>query len=162
NHRAILRTRNLAAQEGDMRFRDVRNQTLSIFTDRLAAKVAEHQAAGKVAAEITPYAAAAAVVAMMERMAAYHFDLEERGVGRDGLVRQHAGGVDCGARDLSPDEHVGQEMLHRLERAHRAPELLALGGVGDREITAGARAAEEERRGQRGTATAPPRHHLGA
>jgi AcrR family transcriptional regulator len=86
NHRAILRTRNLAAQEGDMRFRDVRNHTLSVITDRLADKVAEFQAAGKVAPEITPYAAAAAVVAMMERMAAYHFDIEDRGVPRDAMI----------------------------------------------------------------------------
>src|SRR5262245_5377103 len=31
NHRAVLRTRNLAAQEGDPRFREIRNQSLEPF-----------------------------------------------------------------------------------------------------------------------------------
>lgn len=85
-HRAVLRTRNLAAQEGDVRFRDVRNQALSQITDRLAAKVAEFKEAGKVAADINAYAAAGALVAMMERMGAYHYELEGRGVSRTAMV----------------------------------------------------------------------------
>jgi AcrR family transcriptional regulator len=85
-HRAILRIRNLAAQEGDERFREVRVRALSAITDRLEAKVTESQKAGKVSADVNPYAAAAAMVAMMERMAAYHFELEGRGVSRDDMV----------------------------------------------------------------------------
>ena len=85
-HRAVLRTRNLAAQEGDLRFRDVRNRALSTITDGLAAKVSEFKEAGKVAEGIDSYAAAGAMVAMMERMAAYHFEMEARGVGRDAMV----------------------------------------------------------------------------
>jgi AcrR family transcriptional regulator len=90
SHRAVLRTRNLAAQEGDPRFREVRVRTLSQLTDRLEAKVAEFQAAGKVATEINAYAAAGAMVSMMERMAAYHFELEERGVTRQAMVETTA------------------------------------------------------------------------
>ena len=85
-HRAVLRTRNLAAQEGDPRFREVRNQALSQITDRLAAKVAEFKDAGKVPADINAYAAAGALVAMMERMGAYHYELESRGVSRTAMV----------------------------------------------------------------------------
>ncbi len=85
-HRAVLRTRNLAAQEGDPRFREVRNQALSQITDRLAAKVAEFKDAGKVPADINAYAAAGALVAMMERMGAYHYELEGRGVSRTAMV----------------------------------------------------------------------------
>ena len=85
-HRAVLRTRNLAAQEGDARFREVRNQALSQITDRLAAKVAEFKEAGKVASDINAYAAAGALVAMMERMGAYHYELEGRGVSRTAMV----------------------------------------------------------------------------
>jgi len=81
-HRAVLRVRNLAAQEGDQRFRDVRNASLSLITDRLAAAIAVNQRAGQVPREMNPYAAAAAMVAMMERIAVYHFDLEPRGVSR--------------------------------------------------------------------------------
>ena len=85
-NRAVLRTRNLAAQEGDRRFRDVRNKSLSEVTDRLAHQIADNRAAGRLSAEINPYAAAGAMVAMMERMAAYHFELEGRGVSRQAMV----------------------------------------------------------------------------
>jgi len=85
-NRAVLRTRNLAAQEGDRRFRDVRNQSLSNVTDRIAQQIADNRAANRLPQEINPYAAAGAMVAMMERMAAYHFELEGRGVSRQAMV----------------------------------------------------------------------------
>jgi AcrR family transcriptional regulator len=89
-HRAVMRVRNLAADEGDRRFRDVRNRTLGQVTDRIARSVAESQRAGRVPVEITPYSAAAAMVSMLERMASYHFDLEPRGVTRADLVETTA------------------------------------------------------------------------
>jgi AcrR family transcriptional regulator len=85
-YRPVLRARNLAAQEGDPRFREVRVRALSTITDRLADKVAESQHAGKIPREITPYAAAGAMVAMMERMADFHLEFEPRGVSRDAMV----------------------------------------------------------------------------
>lgn len=75
-HRAVLRTRNLAAQEGDPRFRDVRNRSLRPITEALARKIAESQRAGKVSTAITPYVAGAALVASMERLAAFHEALD--------------------------------------------------------------------------------------
>jgi AcrR family transcriptional regulator len=89
-HRAVLRTRNLAAQEGDQRFRQVRNNSLRPLTDHLAAAVAESQAAGRVSAEIAPMAAAAALVSLLERMAAFHRDLETLGVTRADVVETTA------------------------------------------------------------------------
>jgi AcrR family transcriptional regulator len=86
DHRAVLRVRNLAAQEGDPRFREVRNRALSAITDRLAARISESQRAGRVSQALGPWAAAAALVALMERMAAYHFDLEARGVAGEEMV----------------------------------------------------------------------------
>ncbi|HEY2304037.1 MAG TPA: TetR family transcriptional regulator [Acidimicrobiales bacterium] len=85
-NRAVLRTRDMAAQEGDARFRHVRNQSLSHLTDRLAERVADNQRAGRVSPELTPYAAASAMVAMMSRMAAYHYEFEDRGVSRAAMV----------------------------------------------------------------------------
>ena len=85
-HRAVLRVRDLAAAEGDQRFRAVRNESMSIITDRLCEKIADAQHAGAVAPSITPYAAASAMVAMMGRMAAYHRELESRGLTPDELV----------------------------------------------------------------------------
>ncbi len=83
-HRAVLRTRNLAAQEGDQRFREVRNRALRPLTEGLALMISESPAAGSI--ELTPYAAAAALVAMLERMAEFHSDLEGYGVSRDDVV----------------------------------------------------------------------------
>ena len=70
-HGAVLRSRNLAAQEGDDRFREARNRSLTQISNPLAKRIAESQRAGRVAADINPLAAAAAMVAMMERMAAF-------------------------------------------------------------------------------------------
>jgi AcrR family transcriptional regulator len=85
SHRAVLRTRNLAAQEGDQRFRDVRNESLRPLTEGLSRKVAENEVTG-----LAPYAAAAALVAMMERMAAFHTDLESYGASRADVVETTA------------------------------------------------------------------------
>jgi AcrR family transcriptional regulator len=89
-NRAVLRTRNLAAQEGDQRFRQVRNNSLRPLTEHLANAVAESQAAGRVSSEIAPMAAAAALVALLERMAAFHRDLETLGVTRADVVETTA------------------------------------------------------------------------
>lgn len=89
-HRAVLRTRNLAAQEGDPRFREVRNNSLRPITDHLATTVTESQAEGRVSAEISPMAAAAALVALLERMGAFHGDLEALGITREDLVETTA------------------------------------------------------------------------
>jgi hypothetical protein len=84
-HRAVLRTRNLAAQEGDPRFREVRNRALKPLTEGLARKVEESGRHG-----LAPYAAGAALVAMMERMAAFHSDLEHFGASRRDVVETTA------------------------------------------------------------------------
>jgi len=89
-HRAVLRTRNLAAQEGDTRFREVRNRTLTPFMQRFTAKIAQSRAAGAVVPEVGPAAGAAALVALIERMAAFHRDLEPLGVTRADLVETTA------------------------------------------------------------------------
>jgi AcrR family transcriptional regulator len=89
-HRAILRTRNLAAQEGDDRFRNVRAAALKPLREGLAAKVAEGQAAGLVSPELSPIAAASALASMLERMAAFHSDLEPYGATRSDVVETTA------------------------------------------------------------------------
>jgi AcrR family transcriptional regulator len=89
-NRAVLRTRNLAAQEGDPRFRDVRNRALEPFTEALAARVRASQRAGRVAPELSPSAAGAALVALLERMAAFHIDLEPLGIERAQLAETTA------------------------------------------------------------------------
>jgi AcrR family transcriptional regulator len=89
-NRAVLRTRNLAAQEGDQRFRAVRNASLQPLLAELSAKIEESQRRGRNDAHITPIAAASALMSMLERMAAFHADLEPLGVRRDDLVETTA------------------------------------------------------------------------
>ncbi len=90
DHSAVLRTRNLAAQEGDQRFREVRNRSNRPFLEGFAAQVRAHQAEGRIAPEISPMAAAAALMALIERMAAFHQDLVALGVSRDDVVETTA------------------------------------------------------------------------
>lgn len=89
-HRAVLRTRNLAAQEGDQRFRSVRNASLQPLTEALAERIADAQRSGAVDEVLSPMAAAAAMVAMTERIAAFQRELEELGITRDALVETTA------------------------------------------------------------------------
>ena len=85
-NRAVLRSRNLAAQEGDERFREVRVRTLSEITDPLTERIAQFQREGWLVPTITPYAAAGAMVAMLERMGGFQFEFEARGVSRAAMV----------------------------------------------------------------------------
>ncbi len=89
-HRAVLRIRNLAAEEGDRRFQRARRAALAPLLERLAEQITGLQKEGRVAAEIHPYAAAAALASMLERLAAYHTELEYYGVMRDDLVESCA------------------------------------------------------------------------
>jgi AcrR family transcriptional regulator len=85
-HRAVLVVRNLAADEGDRRFQKVRREALSPVLEHLAKRIEESQANGRIAAQLHPYAAAAALASILERLAAYHKELEYFGVTRDDLV----------------------------------------------------------------------------
>ena len=89
-HRAVLRTRNLAAQEGDERFREVRHRTLRAFVVGLRDKISASRAAGRVVREMSPAAASAAMVALIERMAAFHRELELLDITRADLVETTA------------------------------------------------------------------------
>jgi AcrR family transcriptional regulator len=85
-HRAILMVRNLAAEEGDRGFQRVRRDALRPLLERLAAKIEESQRAGRVDAALAPRAAAAAMMSILERLAAYHRELEPLGLERGDLV----------------------------------------------------------------------------
>jgi maltooligosyltrehalose synthase len=84
--RAVLRLRKLAAEEGDDRFQLALRGALSPRLEHLARKIEEFQKAGRVSRDIHPYAAAAALASILERLAAYHTELEYYGATRDHLV----------------------------------------------------------------------------
>jgi AcrR family transcriptional regulator len=85
-HRAVLLVRNLAADEGDRRFQKVRRRALAPVVEHLAAQIRESQAQGRIAPELHPAAAAAALASILERLAAYHKEIEYFGATRGDLV----------------------------------------------------------------------------
>lgn len=103
-HRAVLRTRNLAAQEGDPRFRAVRNSSLQPLVEALAEQIAGAQRNGAVDRVLSPMAAAAAMVSMTERVAAFQRELEDLGITRDELVETTARIIHATATGGSPTE----------------------------------------------------------
>jgi AcrR family transcriptional regulator len=86
DHHAVLLFRNVGAEQGDRRFRRVRIQAIHPLIEALAAKVGEARSAGRVSEQVQPVAAAAALASILERLAAYHQELEILGVGRPELV----------------------------------------------------------------------------
>ena len=85
-HHAVLMIRNFAAEQGDRRFQAVRRSALRPMLECFAQRVELAQQAGDVGQAIHPYAAAAAMAAILERLAAYHQELEFFGVAREDLV----------------------------------------------------------------------------
>ncbi len=85
-NRAVLRVRNLASEEGDVRFQRVRRRTLSPVIEMIAAQVQKGKDAGRIHRDINPHAAAAALAAILERLAAYHKEIEGFGMTRADLV----------------------------------------------------------------------------
>ncbi|MFQ5512865.1 MAG: TetR family transcriptional regulator [Myxococcota bacterium] len=90
DHQAVLRIRNLAADEGEERFRRVRQRALRPILDQFAAHIREAQRQGRISREINDYAAAAALAAILERLATYHSELESLGVTRRDLIETSA------------------------------------------------------------------------
>jgi AcrR family transcriptional regulator len=87
-HHAVLRVRNLASDEGDERFKALRARTMSPVLGHLARVIGEHR--GQDDPQGHPHAAAAAMAAILERLAAYHNELEIFGVTREDLVESSA------------------------------------------------------------------------
>jgi AcrR family transcriptional regulator len=69
-HAALFRVRNLAADEGDDRFVQVRSDAARPFLAGIAHRVADCQARGVLPADLHPFAAAGAFLAMIERLSA--------------------------------------------------------------------------------------------
>jgi hypothetical protein len=64
----------------------VRRAALGPLLEHLAQRIRESQQAGRISKELHPYAAAAALASILERLAAYHKELEFFGATREHLV----------------------------------------------------------------------------
>ena len=86
-HSALLRVRNLQAEEGDDAFRRARGRALKPFLDALVSKIEANQKTGRISTELSPYATASAILATLERLVSYIDIFEQRGVSQDDMKR---------------------------------------------------------------------------
>lgn len=68
SNRAVFRVRNIAADEGDMRFAVVREQSVRTFLEILTERIARNEEAGALPSYLHPYSTAGAMLAMVERI----------------------------------------------------------------------------------------------
>lgn len=78
-HRSLLAVIDLAATEGDLRFRELRVRLLSSFTEATVAAVRSQQDAGRLPVDLDPTATAAVLVAMLAQVSGHHYGIERYG-----------------------------------------------------------------------------------
>ena len=85
-HRVILRVRDLRAEEGDDRFWAARRKGYAAIIPELTVKIESAQTSGRVSKELNSYAAAAAAMAMIERLLTYRSVFRRRGVTKEAMA----------------------------------------------------------------------------
>ena len=80
DHQPVLRVVDLATDEGDGRFANVRTRLLNDLNNSLAAAARDHQKTGKGQADVDPNAVAGVLVAMLAHVAAHRLGFEFWGV----------------------------------------------------------------------------------
>lgn len=84
-HQAVLRVIDLASEEGDARFANVRTRLLNDLNNTLAAAAREQQAQGRGQEGLDPNAIAGVLVAMLAHVSAHRMGFEFWGVRSDQL-----------------------------------------------------------------------------
>ena len=96
-YRSILRVMDLATEEGDRRFHQIRTRLLNEVTVALTDTITQFQDAGRRPREIDPTATAAILVSMLAHVAAHQYGFEFWGIRtkdlRDSMARQIHWGV---------------------------------------------------------------------
>jgi AcrR family transcriptional regulator len=96
-YRSILRVMDLATEEGDRRFHQIRTRLLNEVNVALTEVIAQFQAAGRHADDLDPTATAAVLVSMLAHVAAHQYGFEFWGIRtkdlRDSMARQIHWGV---------------------------------------------------------------------
>lgn len=85
DHNAVLRVRNLKAEEGDKSFREARSRANLLVIQAMITMVEEGQAAGRLPASIHPFVTATAMIAIIERLLPYRREIARRGAPNDAL-----------------------------------------------------------------------------
>jgi len=79
-HRAVFRVVDLATEEGDLRFKQLRTRALGGITDALCEVIRDFQHEGRLDPEVDPTATAFIMVAMLAHCAAHRYCFEFWGV----------------------------------------------------------------------------------
>jgi len=86
SHKAVLRTRDLRAEEGDDEFRRLRRKAFFQLMDPMIEQLTAGQKAKRASRHLNPGATAAAMYAMLERLATYLPEYESHGIPREAII----------------------------------------------------------------------------
>ncbi len=104
DHSALMAVIDLAALEGDQRFRDCRTHLLSRFTLLATDVITEQQRLGFAPAALNPMATAVVLVSMLAHVAAHQFGIAEAGVDTGALRDTMARLIYTGVTGRTPPE----------------------------------------------------------
>lgn len=101
-HRPLLAVIDLAATEGDLRFREIRVRLLNAFTESMVEVIEQQRAAGRLPADLDPTATASVVVAMLAQVSGHHYGIEQYGTTTEEILRAMARLVYAGVTGRKP------------------------------------------------------------
>lgn len=105
DHSALMAVIDLAALEGDQRFRDCRTHLLSKFTLLASEVISEQQRLGFAPSDLNPLATAVVLVSMLAHVAAHQYGIGGAGVGTDELRTAMARMIYTGVTGRIPPDH---------------------------------------------------------
>jgi AcrR family transcriptional regulator len=79
DHSAVLRVRNLKAEEGNAAFREARSKANLLLIPAMGKMVEQAQSAGRLPETMHPFVTATAMIAMIERLLPYRNEIARRG-----------------------------------------------------------------------------------
>lgn len=85
SHHAVLRIRNLKAEEGDPSFRAARSEANLLVIEAMQTMLRSSIKAGRLPEALDPFTAAAAMVAMIERILPFQPEMARRGADRQAV-----------------------------------------------------------------------------
>ena len=84
-HSAVLRVRNLKAEEGVKAFREVRSDANLLIIAALKQMISDGIKSGRLDKALDPFTMAAAIIAMIERLLGYQSEMSKRGSSRNDI-----------------------------------------------------------------------------
>ena len=90
DHAPLLGVIDLAALEGDARFREIRTQMLNRFTEAIGQVAHEQQSSGAIPRDVDPTATAAVLVAMLAHVSGHQYGIEAYGTSTDSIATSMA------------------------------------------------------------------------